>query len=62
MAGGGLSIWELGPGGGWGEVIRPSRIVEPRRTERGSGDERNEVFGGGARAADAANPLGAAMR
>ena len=37
----GLPIWELGPGGGWGEVRRPSGIVEPRRTERGGGDERN---------------------
>ena len=58
----GLPIWELGPGGGWGEVRRPSGIVEPRRAERGGGDERNEVFGGGAGAADAANPLRAALR
>ena len=61
MAGGGLSIWELGPGGGWGEVRSHSEIVEPRWAERGGGDERNEVFGGGAGAADAANPLRAAM-
>ena len=62
VVGVGLSIWELGPGGGWGEVRRPSGIGEPRRTERGGGDERNEVFGGGAGAADAANPLRAALR
>ena len=61
VAGVGLSIWELGPGGGCGEVRRPSEIVEPRRTERGDGDERNEVFEGGDGAADAANPLQAAM-
>ena len=62
MAGGGSSIWEWGPSDGWGEVRRPSGIVEYRRIERGGGDERNEVFGGGAGAADAANPLRAAMR
>ena len=32
------------------------------RAERGGGDERNEAFGGGARAADAANPLRATVR
>ena len=62
VAGGELPIWDLGPGGGWGEVRRPSGIGEPRRTERGGGDERNEVFGGGAEVADAANTLREAMR
>ena len=41
------------------EARRPVEIVEPRRTERGGGDVRS---GGGAEAADAANPLWAAVR
>ena len=45
-----------------GEAGRPSGVVEPRRAERGGGDERNEAFGGGAGAAEAANPLRAAVR
>ena len=36
--------------------------MEPKRAERGGSDERNEAFGGGAGAADAANPLRAAVR
>ena len=38
---------------------RPGEVVEPRRAERGGGDVRS---GGGAAAADAANPLWAAVR
>ena len=38
---------------------RPGEIVEPRRAERGGGDVRS---GGDAAAADAANPLWAAVR
>ena len=49
-------------GFGRGEAQRPSGIVEPRRAERVGSDERNEAFGGGAGAADAANPLRAAVR
>ena len=45
-----------------GGVGRLSGIVEPRRAERGSGDERSGAFGGGDGAADAANPLRSAMR
>ena len=41
------------------EVRRPVEVVEPRRAERGGGDVRS---GRGAEAADAANPLWAAMR
>ena len=45
-----------------GGVGRLSGIVEPRRAERGSGDERSVAFGGGDGAADAANLLRSAMR
>ena len=45
-----------------GEVGRLSGIVEPRRTERGGGDEQSGAFRGGDGAADAANPLRAVMR
>ena len=38
---------------------RPGEVVEPRRAERGGGDVRS---GGDAAAADAANPLWAAVR
>ena len=38
---------------------RPGEVVEPRRAERGGGDVRS---GGDAAAADAANPLRAAVR
>ena len=41
------------------EVEWPEEGVEPRRTDRGGGDVRS---GGGAEAADAANPLRAAVR
>ena len=58
----GSSIWGLGAGGGRYESGRPSGILEPRRAERVGGDERNGVFGGGAGAADAANPLRAALQ
>ena len=37
----------------------PPEVVEPRRADRGGGDVRS---GGGAEAADAANPLRAAVR
>ena len=36
------------------EARRPVEVVEPRRADRGGGDVRS---GGGAEAADAANPL-----
>ena len=48
--------------GGGVEVIgaqRPGEVVEPSRAERGGGDVRS---GGDAAAADAANPLWAAVR
>ena len=45
-----------------GGVGRLSGIVEPRRAERGSGDERSVAFEGGDGAADVANPLRSAMR
>ena len=38
---------------------RPVEVMEPRRADRGGGDVRS---GGGAEAADAANPLWAAVR
>ena len=38
---------------------RPGEVVEPRRAERGGGDVRS---GGDAAAADAANPLWAAVQ
>ena len=41
------------------EAGRPVEVVEPRRADRGGGDVRS---GGGAEAADAANPLCAAVR
>ena len=44
-----------------GGVGRLSGIVEPRLAERGSGDERSVVFGGGDGAAEAANPLRSAL-
>ena len=53
---------------GWGAVARrgeagrSSGIVEPRRAERGGGDERSGAIGGGAGAVDTANPLRAAVR
>ena len=56
------SNWRLGGGVGRGEAWRPSRIVDPRWTERGGGDERNGVFEGGAGAADNANPLRTAVK
>ena len=37
----------------------PAEVVEPRRADRGGGDVRN---GGGAEAADAANPSREAVR
>ena len=49
-------------GGGGVELVeagRPGEVVEPRRSDRGGGDVRS---GGGAEAADAANPLCAAVR
>ena len=39
-------------------VRRPWEVVEPRRADRGGGDVRS---GGGAAAADVANPLWAAV-
>ena len=53
----GLGAVVMRGGGG-----RLSGIVEPRRAERGSGDERSVAFGRGDGAADAANPLRSAMR
>ena len=41
------------------EAGRPVEVVEPKRANRGDGDVRS---GGGAEAADAANPLWAAVR
>ena len=41
------------------EAGRSIEVVEPRRADRGGGDVRS---GGGAEAADAANPLWAAVR
>ena len=38
---------------------RPVEVVKPRKADRGGGDVRS---GGGAEAADAANPLWAAVR
>ena len=38
---------------------RPGEVVEPKRADHGGGDVRS---GGGAAAADAANPLWAAVR
>ena len=58
--GGGGSDWKSGRASvelvkvGW-----PAEVVEPRRADRGGGDVRS---GGGAEAADAANPLRATMR
>ena len=58
--GGGGSDWRSGRASvelvkvGW-----PAEVEEPRRADRGGGDVRN---GGGAEAADAANPLRAAVR
>ena len=58
--GGGRSDWKSGRASvelakvGW-----PAEVVEPRRADRGGGDVRS---GGGAEAADAANPLRAAVR
>ena len=61
-AGVGSSIWGLGAGVGRYVPGRPSRIVESRRAEHGGDDKQNGAFGGGAGAADAANPLRVAMR
>ena len=58
--GGGGSDWESGRvsvdlvEAGW-----PAEVVEPRRADRGGGDVQS---GGGTEAADAANPLRAAVR
>ena len=58
--GGGGSDWKSGRASvalvkvGW-----PAEVVEPRQADRGGGDVRS---GGGAEAADAANPLRAAVR
>ena len=41
------------------DARRPVEVVDPRRADRGSGDVRS---GRGAEAADAANPLRAAVR
>ena len=58
-----------GPTGGWRRpALGGARHKDTvgswsrARAERGGGDERNEAFGGGAGAADAANPLRAAVR
>ena len=58
--GGGGSDWKSG--GASAELVKvgwPAAVVEPRRADRGGGDVRS---GGGAEAADAANPLCAAVR
>ena len=55
------SIWGFGAGDGRRKSGRPSGVVEPRRSDRGSGDERSGVFGRSAGVADAANPLRAAL-
>ena len=59
VAGGG-SDWKSGRASD--ELVKvgwPAEVVEPRRADRGGGDVRS---GGGAEAADAANPLRAAVR
>ena len=55
------SIWGFGAGDGRHKSGRPSGIVESRRSDRGSGNERSGVFGGSAGAADAANQLRVAL-
>ena len=58
--GGGGSDWKSG--GANVELVKvgwPVEVVEPRRADRGGGNVRS---GGGAQAADAANPLWAAVR
>ena len=58
--GGGGSDWKSG--GTSVELVKvswPAEVVEPRRADRGGGDVRS---GGGAEAANAANPLCAAVR
>ena len=58
--GGGGSDWESGRASV--ELVMvwwPAEVVEPRRANRGGGDVRS---GGGAEAADAANPLRAVVR
>ena len=57
-SGGESGVVAGGVGGALFEAER-SEVVEPRRAERESGDARS---GGGAEAADAANPLRAAKR
>ena len=51
------SIRGFGAGDGRHKSGRPSEVVEPRQSDRGSGDERSGVFGESAGAAGAANPL-----
>ena len=55
------SIWGFGAGDVRHKLGRPSGIVEPRRSDHGSGDDRDGVFGGSAGAAGAAKPLRAAL-
>ena len=55
------SIWEFGVGDVRHKLGQPSRVVEPRRSDRGSGDDRSDVFGRSTGAAGAANPLRAAL-
>ena len=58
--GGGGSDWTSGAASvELGKVGWPVEVVEPRRADRGGGDVRS---GGGAEAADAANPVCAAVR
>ena len=56
-----MSIWVFWVAGGWRKPGRPSGVVEPRRSDRGSGDERGCVLGVSSGAAGAANPLRAAL-
>ena len=62
VAGGERPNWGLGAGVRRGEAGQSSGILEARRAERRGGDERNEAFGGGAGAANAANPMRASAR
>ena len=59
VGGGGSDGRSVGAGVELVEAGRPVEVVEPRRADRGGGDVRS---GGGAEAANAANPLCAAVR
>ena len=59
VSGGGSDGRSRGVGVELLEARRPVEVVEPKRADRGGGDVRS---GGGAEAADAANPLWMAVR